>query len=128
MGLINRATQLPYPIPNQYVLTLAEIAQIKAATTVFNTIIDTLATNHHVGLVDINSTLKQLSSESGIVWDGVHLDATFVTGGAFSLDGIHLTPRGNAVSANAFISAINQRFGSKIPYVDITKYTGGVFP
>ena len=128
MGIINRATQLPYPIPNQYVLTLAEIAQIKAATTVFNTIIDTLATNHHVGLVDINSTLKQLSSESGIVWDGVHLDATFVTGGAFSLDGIHLTPRGNAVSANAFISAINQRFGSKIPYVDITKYKGVVFP
>jgi hypothetical protein len=128
MGIINRATQLPYPIPNQYVLTLAEIAQIKAATTVFNTIIDTLATNHHVGLVDINSTLKQLSSESGIVWDGVHLNASFVSGGAFSLDGIHLTPRGNAVSANAFISVINQRFGSKIPYVDITKYKGVVFP
>ena len=128
MGIINAVTHLPYPIPDQFVLTAAEVAQIKAATTVFNTIIDTLATNHHVGLVDINSTLKQLSSQSGIVWDGVHLNAIFVSGGAFSLDGIHLTPRGNAVSANTFINVINQRFGSKIPYVDITKYKGVVFP
>jgi len=128
MGIINALTHLPYPIPDQFVLTASEITQIKAATTAFNTIIDTLATNHHVGLVDINSTLQQLSSQSGIVWDGVHLNATFVSGGAFSLDGIHLTPRGNAISANAFITAINQRFGSKIPYVDITKYKGVIFP
>ncbi|MCX6287460.1 MAG: hypothetical protein NTY96_10125 [Bacteroidetes bacterium] len=128
MGIINVVTHAPYPIPDQFVLTTAEVAQIKFATDVFNNIIDTMAANHHVGLVDMNSKLKILNSQSGVVWDGIHLNAKFVTGGAFSLDGIHLTPRGNALSANYFIEAINQHFGSKIPYVDVTKYKGVVFP
>jgi hypothetical protein len=128
MGIINSQTHLPYPIPDQFVLTAAKVTSIKTATDVFNTIIDTLAANHHVGVVDIEGELNQLSSEPGIIWDGVHLNSTFVSGGAFSLDGVHLTPRGYAIAANAFISAINRQFGSKVPYVDITKYKGVVFP
>lgn len=128
MGIINAVTHMPYPIPDQFVLTTAEVTQIENATTLFNSMIDTLAANRHVGLVDVNAEMKQLASQSGIVWDGVHLNATFVSGGAFSLDGIHPTPRGNALMANFFIDAINQRFGSKIPHVDITKYKGVIFP
>ena len=128
MGIIDVNTHLPYPIPGEYVLTTAEVTQIKGATSIFNAIIDTMAANRHIGLVNMNSRLKELNSQSGIVWDGVHMNTTFVTGGAFSLDGIHLTPRGNALSANFFIDAINLRFGSKIPYADITKYKGVVFP
>ncbi|MEI7490497.1 MAG: hypothetical protein WCK92_03800 [Bacteroidota bacterium] len=128
MGIINVITHAPYPIPDQYVLTTTEVAKIKFSTDVFNAMLDTMASNRHIGLVDMNSKLKLLHSQAGIVWDGIHLNANFVTGGAFSLDGIHLTPRGNALSANFFIEAINQRFGSKIPYVDITKYKGVVFP
>jgi len=128
MGIINKVTHLPYPIPDEFVLTAAKINQIKMATSVYNTIIDTLAANHHVGLVDVNAEMKQLSAEPGIIWDGVHLNSAFISGGAFSLDGIHLTPRGNALAANTFIDVINQRFGSKIPHVDITKYKGVVFP
>ncbi|MEI8006374.1 MAG: hypothetical protein WCI48_09205 [Bacteroidota bacterium] len=128
MGIINAITHLPYPIPDQYILTTAEVTQIKTATTIFNAMIDTIASNRHVGLVDMHSKLQTIATESGIVWDGVHLNADFVTGGTFSLDGIHLTPRGNAISANYFIDAINARFGSKIPYVDITQYKGVVFP
>ena len=128
MGIINSLTHLPYPIPDQYILTMAEVTQIKTATTIFNAMIDTIASNRHVGLVDMNSKMKLLASLSGVTWDGVNLNAEFVTGGAFSLDGIHLTPRGNALSANYFIDAINARFGSKIPYVDITQYKGVVFP
>lgn len=128
MGIINAVTKVPYPIPNQFVLLAPEVAAIKAATQTFNSIIDTLAANRHVGVVDMNSRLIELNSQSGIVWDGIHLNAKFVSGGAFSLDGIHLTPRGNAMSANFFIEAINKKFGSKIPYVDITKYKGNIFP
>jgi hypothetical protein len=128
MGIINAVTHLPYPIPDEFVLTTAEVTRIKSATTVYNSIIDTLAANRHVGVVDINAKMKLLASQAGIVWDGVHLNATFVSGGAFSLDGIHPTPRGNALMANFYIDAINQRFGSKIPYVDITKYKSVIFP
>ncbi len=128
MGIINAVTHMPYPIPGVYVLTETELAQIKGATAAYNAIIDTMAANRHIGVVDINTTLKALNSQAGIVWDGVHMTSKFVSGGAFSLDGIHLTPRGNAVSANCFIDAINQRFGSTIPYADITDYPGVIFP
>jgi hypothetical protein len=42
-------------------------------------------------------------------------------GGLFSLDGIHPTRTGNALIANAFIAAINQRFGEAIPPVDVAR-------
>jgi hypothetical protein len=44
------------------------------------------------------------------------------------LDGVHLTPRGNAMLANEFIKAINLKYGSTIPQLDVTKYGGVVFP
>jgi len=39
---------------------------------------------------------------------------SFVTGGAFSLDGIHITARGNAYIANKFAEAINAKYGSTL--------------
>jgi len=51
-----------------------------------------------------------------------------VAGGAFSLDGVHLTPLGNALLANSFIKAINSKYGSTIPQVDATRYKGVAFP
>jgi hypothetical protein len=59
---------------------------------------------------------------------GVGINSAFITGGAFSLDGIHLTPRGNAVIANVFIDAINAKYASTIPAIDITQYRGVKFP
>ncbi|MGE5425201.1 MAG: hypothetical protein ACM3N9_07540 [Syntrophothermus sp.] len=126
MGIISRETFLPYPIPGQYILTLAEINAIKIATTAYNTIIAQFAVSFNIGLVDMNQKLTQL--KSGMVFDGAHLNTQFVKGGVFSLDGIHLNPRGNAVAANFFIDAINTKYGSTIPHVDITKYQGIIFP
>jgi hypothetical protein len=40
--------------------------------------------------------------------------ASFITGGAFSLDGVHLTPRGYAIAANAIIEEINGKFNARI--------------
>jgi len=126
MGIINPATLRPYPIPTQFVLTSDEVANIKAATTVYNNIIAAIAANFNLGIVDMNTCLTDV--KKGIIWDGIKMNATFVTGGAFSLDGIHLSQRGCAVAANYFIDAINMKFGSSIPEVDITKYPGVVFP
>ncbi|MCX6247899.1 MAG: hypothetical protein NTW10_09210 [Bacteroidetes bacterium] len=127
MGIVRAIPpQLPYPIPKQFILTLEDIAKLKTATAAYNEIIKGLAANFKLGLVDLNTRMNEL--QSGIVWDGIALNAQFVTGGAFSLDGIHLNPRGCALSANFFIDAINKQYGSTIPFVDITKYPGVIFP
>jgi lysophospholipase L1-like esterase len=109
------------------VLTLDEIANIEAATATYNNIItQQLAPAFGLGVCDLNTKMKEL--QAGIVWDGVKMNAKYVTGGAFSLDGIHLNPRGCALSANYFIEAINAKFGSTIPQADITQYPGVKFP
>ncbi len=127
MGIISRITSTPWAIPTEYVLTEDELANIQVATTAYNDIITKqLAPTFGVGIVDLNAKMKQL--QSGIVWDGIKMNANYVTGGAFSLDGIHLNPRGCALSANYFIEAINAKFGSTIPQVDITQYPGVKFP
>ena len=114
------------PIPNQYVLTANEISQINDAIAGFNTKLRASATAKGLAFVDMDaffSTIKQ-----GIAYNGIWMSAQFVQGGAFSLDGLHLTPLGNALMANEYIKAINKTYGSTIPQVDATKYKGVVFP
>jgi len=126
MGIISNINFQPWPIPKKYILTVNDITKLQTATAGYNQAIVALAANFKLGVVDMNAKMKEL--KKGIVWDGINLNATFVTGGAFSLDGIHLTPRGCATSANFFIQAINKQYGSTIPEVDITKYPGVIFP
>ncbi len=125
-GIISPHTLTPTPIPTQFVLTADEVAKIKTATDAYNSIIKGLADLKGLALVDMNSKMKEV--QAGIVWDGIKMNAKFVTGGAFSLDGVHLNPRGCAVAANYFIDAINAKYGSTIPWVDVTKYNGVIFP
>lgn len=124
--MISEIDSIPWPIPNKYVLTQDEITAIQTATTAFNQKISDMAALNGLALVDMNTKMKGL--QAGIIWDGIRMNARYVTGGVFSLDGIHLNPRGNAVLANYFIESINAEFVSTIPYVDITKYTGVIFP
>jgi hypothetical protein len=126
MGLISAHTFMPYPIPDHYILTENEIADITNATAGFNQTITNLAQTHELGVVDISARLAEL--QSGIVWDGIKMSTKYVTGGVFSLDGIHMTPRGCAVAANYFIDEINAQYESMIPQVDVTKYPGEIFP
>lgn len=114
------------PIPNQYVLTATEISQIKAAVSQYNAKLRSVAEIKKLAFVDVNAFLA--SAEKGITYNGINLSTTFVSGGAFSLDGVHLTPIGNALLANEFIKSINQTYGSTLPLVDATKYSGVRFP
>ncbi|HEV7621337.1 MAG TPA: hypothetical protein VGO09_06385, partial [Flavisolibacter sp.] len=114
------------PIPNQYVLIASEINQINDAITAYNSKLKDAATAKGLAYVDVDAFMKNV--KSGIMYNGVGLSAQFVTGGAFSLDGIHLTPMGNALLANEYIKAINKTYGSTIPQVDATKYKGIIFP
>lgn len=85
-----------------------------------------LASNFNLALVETNTAYQKLFS--GFTYNGVNLDARFVSGGAFSLDGIHLNARGNAILTNEFIKAINQKFNTKIPILNPLNYNGILFP
>lgn len=100
------------PLADKWVLTPEEQEEIKTATDAYNlTIAGVASSNENVALVDLNTILSEIAS-SGIDFDGFNLTADLVTGGAVSLDGIHLNARGYAFMANKFLEAIDTNFGS----------------
>ncbi|MDQ0640685.1 hypothetical protein QF042_004250 [Pedobacter sp. W3I1] len=114
------------PIENKWVLDKDEVIKLKDYVNSYNSTIKSLATSKGLAIADTYTYFNQV--KTGMNIQGVGINAAFITGGAFSLDGIHLTPRGNAVIANVFIDAINAKYGSTIPTVDITQYRGVKFP
>lgn len=114
------------PIPKQYVLDANEVANVRNATQDFNAYIRQMATEKKLAFFDVNSYFKTV--ESGVRYNGLTLSPVFVTGGVFSLDGVHLTPRGYALVANQIIRSINDTYGSTIPEVDVTRYNGVLYP
>lgn len=116
------------PLEDKLVLTETETAKVLAATAGYNTAIKKAATDKGLAFVDMDAKMMELNSKSGIIWDGVKYTATFVTGGAFSLDGVHLTGRGYGIVANEFIKSINAKYKSTLPQVDPNKYSGVKFP
>jgi hypothetical protein len=116
------------PIANNWVLDKDEVIKVKDYVNSYNSSIKSLATSKGLAIADTYTYLNQVASTDGINVQGINLKAAFISGGAFSLDGIHLTPRGNAVIANVFIDAINTKYDSTVPTVDITQYRGVKFP
>ncbi|HEU0124985.1 MAG TPA: G-D-S-L family lipolytic protein, partial [Flavobacterium sp.] len=75
-----------------------------------------------LAIVDAETIMADLNTVNGITMNSFTLKATFVTGGMFSLDGVHPTPRGYAFIANKFIESINAKYGSNLKGVDIGNY------
>lgn len=116
------------PLADQYVLTEKETARVLKATAAYNASIKSIADTKGLAFVDANAKMTELSSMAGIQFDGVKYTATFVTGGTFSLDGVHLTGRGYALIANEFLRVINQKYKSTLPMVNVNNYQGVTFP
>jgi lysophospholipase L1-like esterase len=114
------------PIPNQFVLTATEITQVNNAVSAYNTKLKAVADANGLAFVDVKAFMQTV--KTGVIYNGVGINASFVSGGAFSLDGVHMTPLGNALLANAFIKSINSKYGSTIPQIDATRYKGVAFP
>lgn len=112
---------LTYPLQDQLVLIPEELTFIKNTVDAYNVIISQVAEQNGLGYVDARSLLNQLS-EGGISFDEGTITSEFVRGGAFSLDGIHLTPRGNAVMSNKIIDVINDKYNAEVPKVNPGAY------
>lgn len=118
----------PYtPIDNEYVLDEKETALTEDYVTSYNTTIKTIAGAKGLAVFDAYTFLQNVK-QNGMVVDGVSINSNYISGGLFSLDGVHLTPRGYAIVANEFIKAINDKYNSTIPQVNISDYNGVKFP
>ena len=66
--------------------------------------------------------------KAGIKIAGESFNAGFITGGVFSLDGVHPSAKGQGIIANEFIKVMNDQFGANIAYVNIASLPGLAAP
>jgi hypothetical protein len=114
-----------FPIRDEFVLDSDELVVLGKIQS-YNNFIRQIAQTYNLALVNTDQFVSSLSD--GFTYNGVSMSSKFVSGGAYSLDGIYLNPRGNAHFANAFIKAINQKYHSTIPEVNANKFDGVRFP
>ncbi len=99
------------PLEDKWVLIPTEQDELQIATDSFNETLEAAATSAGFAFVDANSLMQQL--DNGGYSDGNFiLTSSLVTGGAFSLDGVHPTARGYALLANEFMKEIDETYGS----------------
>ena len=114
-------------IPGKYVLDQKEQKLVSAAIANYNQIIAEIATENTFALVDMNAFFDQIV-EGGITEEGTTFTAAFITGNAFSLDGVHLTQKGYALVAKKFIQEINSYYKSDIPLPNVRNYPAVALP
>lgn len=107
-----------FPMQDNTTLTAAETLEVKTATDAFNSSIQTLASAKGLAFVDANAVLNQVAN-GGISANNYTVTSTYVSGGGFSLDGVHPSPRGYALIANKFIEAINATYGSNLKGINL---------
>lgn len=112
---------ITYPLQDKDVLTKSEISEVKVATDAYNATIKSVADSKGLAFVELKGVTDQLAS-TGIVYNGYTTTSTFVTGGMFSLDGVHPSPRGYAIIANLFTEAINAKYGANFKSVNVGLY------
>ncbi|KAA3614763.1 MAG: hypothetical protein D8M58_09905 [Calditrichaeota bacterium] len=106
------------PMPNSVVLDEDEIAVAKAAVSGFNSTIASLASAKNVPVVDVNSIFNDIHAHGREI-AGLTFTTSFITGGLFSLDGVHPSDLGSAIIANEFLTTINENFDASIPLVNV---------
>lgn len=103
---------ITYPLQDKHILVPTEISDLRTATDAYNVTIKAAATTNNLAFVDANALMAQLATPGGITFDNFNMTSAFVQGGAFGLDGVHPTARGQAYIANKFLEAINATYGA----------------
>lgn len=118
-------------LEDRWVLTPEEQAEISTAITQFNQVISDVASASGFALFDANTLLDQVAS-TGLATNGLVISSDLVTGGAFSLDGVHPNSRGYALIANEMLKAIDATYGSNFEasgnLVDVSTYNTNYSP
>ena len=109
------------PLPESLILRAAEVAAARVEITKMNAVADSVAARPFVARVDLAGLLGDISV-NGIRIGGNLYTSAYVTGGLFSLDGVHPNDLGYALMANQMLDAVNTRFGSRIPRVNPAEF------
>jgi hypothetical protein len=98
----------------------SDVAFLKQRGAEYNTAIKAAAAASGYKYYDVNAFLLKL--KAGYDLGGITINAAFLTGGAFSYDGFHLTPIGYALLADDLIQFMNANYGAGLPRVNLTTY------
>jgi hypothetical protein len=102
------------PLADSLILDATEWSAIDERTNELNSIISNVCAIRDIPLVDMNAFLHAVSID-GVDIRGTHYSFDYITGGLFSLDGVHLSTLGQYIVANEFIRIINDHFDARIP-------------
>jgi hypothetical protein len=105
------------------------VATAVNAINAYNASIAVVASAKGFALNDINGFFIQIRNADvtgGYSFNGLKLSTTYVTGGIFSLDGIHPTSQGQAIVANEFIKTINAKWGTSISLINVSQIPGSI--
>jgi lysophospholipase L1-like esterase len=111
------------PITTGAVLDSDEVNTVRNTIASYNALISTEATTRNLGLVDAFAILNQWAVSGTGASYPLNYGLTFITGGIASLDGVHLTPAGNALIANEFLKVINAKFNSTFSLINPLNYS-----
>lgn len=106
------------PLTDAEIITPAEQAVFAQRIADYNATITAEATARNIPVADIKGLFDRLTTPQ--VFGGVALTNTWISGGLFSNDGVHLTDIGYTLFANEYIKAINNGYGTEIPLASIT--------
>ena len=106
------------PLPNSMVLSALEVTSIRATVNAYNSAINSEAAARGFAVVDLNGLLHTART-TGVTVAGSTYTSAFITGGLFSLDGVHPNDLAHGLLCNALITSVNATYGSSIPPVDL---------
>jgi lysophospholipase L1-like esterase len=114
------------PISPQYILDSSQVSNVVSAIAFFNSRIATIASAKGLAFADMNALYSTFSK--GTEFNGVTFSNEYLSGNAFSIDGLHMSPKGYALVTNQCIRAINLRYKSTLPEVDVNSVPAVRFP
>ena len=109
------------PLADADVLTPAEQAAIGARITAINAAIKEIAAARNIPVADVTGLFNRIKAGQVSV-AGVPITSAYITGGAFGLDGNHLTDIGYTLLANEFIKTTNSAYGTHIPLAPTSRF------
>jgi lysophospholipase L1-like esterase len=115
------------PWPDALTLDAGEQTNAIDYVYTFNATIRSVAALDNAGVFDAYSFFNNIKA-NGYSIAGEKYTADYISGGLFSLDGVHPSSRGYAIVANEFIKLMNSKYGMSVPYVDISKIPGIPMP
>jgi lysophospholipase L1-like esterase len=115
------------PWPDALTLDAGEVLTAQNAISDFNGFIETAANTNDFAFFDAYTFFGDVA-QNGYTPEQTDLGtltAAYISGGLFSLDGVHPSNVGYAVLANEFIKAINAKFDINITEVNLRNVMGG---